>query len=108
MGIWEMLGISDRAVIAKGRCVMGRVTEVRRIWWIKINTKPVRKHAFDGAEYPMLICFSYEAEGAGYSGKRVINYTRRCPAVGEALTVYYDPARPERYAVKMNDKIEQK
>ena len=31
---------------------IGTVISVKKQWWLKVNTKPVRMHALDGATFP--------------------------------------------------------
>ena len=31
----------------------GTVISAEKQWWFKVNRKPVRRHSFDGAEFPM-------------------------------------------------------
>ncbi len=44
----------------------GTVTELKRLWWIKINTKPARKHALDGALFLHRGKVRYTANGTEY------------------------------------------
>ena len=44
--------LGRRALRARGRPVRGVVLSVRTLWWIKVNTKPVRRHMADGARFP--------------------------------------------------------
>ncbi len=74
----------------------GRVSKVHTCWYIKVNTKPVRAHALDGATFPHIVTVAYEADGTAYTVRRCLAAGDRCPMVGEAVAVYYDPARPKR------------
>ena len=38
---------------------VGTVVSVKKQWWLKVNTKPVRMHALDGATFPHIIKVSY-------------------------------------------------
>ncbi len=53
---------------------------------MKVNTKPVRTHAMDGAE-----C----------TGKRFFGAYDRCPHEGETIRVYYNPAHPARSTLQI-------
>lgn len=94
----RMFGIGVTDAIA-GKETKGIVTEVKRCWWLKVNTKAVRKGALDGALFPHIIHFTYSVNGQTYTGKRYVNWNKRCPAKDERLTVYYEEASPEKYAV---------
>lgn len=82
-----------------GEQTEGVVTEVKTCWWLKINTKPVRRHSFDGAVFPHIIHFAYTVAGQTFCGKRYVNWNKRCPQKGEKLTVHFKKENPEKYAV---------
>lgn len=94
----RMFGIGVTNAIT-GEKTEGTVTEVKTCWWIKINTKPVRRNMFDGAVFPHMILFTYTVAGQYYQGKRYVNWNKQCPQKGEKLTVYYEKDHPEKYAV---------
>ena len=93
-----MFGIGVNLAIA-GQQTVGVVTDVKTCWWLKVNTKPVRRNMFDGALFPHIIHFTYCENGLTYTGKRYVNWNKNCPLKGEKITVYYETARPDRYAV---------
>ena len=37
----------------------GTVISVTKQWWLKVNRKPVRTHAMDGAAFPHIIKVKY-------------------------------------------------
>lgn len=45
----------------------GTVTAAHKQWWLKVNTKPIRRHAWDGALFPFIIDVEYTAGGIAYS-----------------------------------------
>ncbi len=94
----RMFGIACTAAIAGGKAE-GTVTEVKTCYWFKVNTKPVRTHASDGALFPHIIHFTYQVAGQTYRGKRWVMWNRRCPVKDERITVYYEEAAPEKFAV---------
>ena len=94
----RMFGIGVTNAIA-GEQTEGVVTEVKTCWWMKINTKPVRCHTFDGAVFPHIIDFTYIVNDQTYQGKRYVNWNKRCPQKGERLTVYYEKEDPAKHAV---------
>ena len=98
--LFRMFGIGVSAAIA-GAETRGTVTGVTTCYWLKVNTTPVRTHPGEGARYPHIIRFTYRAEGREYTGSRCVSWAARCPVAGEEITVYYDAARPERYAVRI-------
>lgn len=94
----RMFGIGVTNAIAGGQ-TEGTVTEVKTCYWFKVNTKPVRAYAGDGAVYPHIIHFTYNVAGQNYTGKRYVQWNKRCPVKGEKLTVYFEKDKPSKYAV---------
>ncbi len=94
----RIFGIGVTNAIA-GKQTEGVITQVKTCWWLKINTKPVRKNMFDGAVFPHIIYFTYNVDGQAYRGKRYVNWNKRCPEKREKLTVYYEKKNPGKYAV---------
>ena len=45
---------------------MGTVISVTKQWWLKVNRKPVRAHAMDGAAFPHTIKVKYTIDGKDY------------------------------------------
>jgi hypothetical protein len=98
MRFLRMFGIGAANAIA-GVQTEGTVTRVQTCFWFKVNTKPVRLHVGDGAVYPHILHFTYQAEGQTYTGTRWVQWNRRCPVKDEKITVYYEKGAPEKYAV---------
>lgn len=94
----RMFGIGVADAIA-GEQTEGVVTEVKTCWGLKVNTKPIRGSAIDGALFPHIICFTYTVDGGAYRGKRYVNWNKRCPVKDERIVVYYERENPEKYAV---------
>ena len=88
--------LGRRALRARGRPVRGMVLSVRTLWWIKVNTKPARRHMADGARFPHALTFAYQVDGRRYTGRAVLYWYVRCPCPGEAVEAHCDPARPRR------------
>ena len=89
----------DKKIIAQNSCTEGKITDMKKWWWIKINTKPVRSHSLDGALFPYTLYFKYDVEGTQYKGKKFIGLNTRGLNVGGKITVYYDRSHPSRNAV---------
>lgn len=78
---------------------IGTVVSVKKQWWLKINTKPVRAHAFDGAIFPHIVKVAYCVDGIEYYKKKWIRAGMPVPAVNTEVTVAYDKGRPSRSQV---------
>ena len=98
MKLLRMFSIGADSILSKGHSVQTTVSNVYRCWWLRINTKPVRRFSGDGAIYPHIISFTYEVDGTTYEGKLWIPVRYRVPAKGETIAVYYDPEKPGNYA----------
>ena len=101
MGVLSLFGVGKENILAQKRAARGVVQAVKQCWWIKVNTKPVRAHSMDGAAFPHIISFRYTVGETEYAGSAYVSWNKRCPNPGEALTVYYDGKKPERYALDL-------
>jgi len=79
------------------REIMGTVVSVKRQWWLKINTKPFRKNALDGAIFPHVIKVKYTVDGVEYTRKKWVNAGVACPAVGATVSVIYQEKKPKSF-----------
>ena len=98
MKLLRIFSVGADAILKKGHSVRTTVTKVHRCWWLRINTKPIRRYSGDGAVYPHIIYFTYQVNGTDYDGALWIPVRYRVPAAGEAIEIYYDPEKPEKYA----------
>ena len=100
MSILQLLGFGSTKLISQGASVRGTVTNIQKCWWIKIDTKPIRMHALDGARFPHIIAYEYNVSGKKYCGKQMISAYAPCPKINESIQVFYDPSHPEKSAVR--------
>ncbi len=100
MNILRLFGFGEKRILAQNHAVPGQITAVKKCSWCKINTKPVRKHMWDGAKFPHIATFVYTADGREYTGSKWVSYDDVPPAVGKKINVYIDPTAPCKYAVK--------
>ena len=77
----------------------GIVISVAKQWWLKINTKPVRMHALDGAIFPHVIKVKYTADGKDYFKRKWIRAGCAAPQVGSTVTVIYCGDKPSKAKV---------
>ena len=75
---------------------MGTVISVKKQWWLKINTKPVRTHALDGAIFPHIIKVQYTVDGKTYTKRKWIGANSQPPEAGSSLTVLYWGNNPNK------------
>jgi len=79
----------------------GTVIAVARQWWLKVNTKPVRMHALDGATFPHVIKVKYTAERKDYIKRKWIHAGHRVPAEGSLVKVFYREDDPSKARVEI-------
>lgn len=72
----------------------GVVISAKRCWWLKINTKPVRTHALDGAVFPYRVTVRYSAEGREFESRGFVVWKIAVPSAGQRVAVRYDARRP--------------
>lgn len=69
---------------------------VQRQWWLKINTKPVRKGTLDGAIFPHIIKVKYTVDGKEYFKRKWIDARNTVPSLDSPVTVVYDESKPSK------------
>ena len=69
---------------------MGTVVAVKKQWWLKVNTKPIRVGALDGAIFPHIIKVEYVVDGVVYTKRKWINAGEPVPKEGGTLRILYD------------------
>lgn len=74
----------------------GTVIAVKKQWWLKINRKPIRMHALDGAEFPYIIKVEYHVDDQKFIKRKWINAGEKVPTVGSDVTVLYDNVKPSK------------
>lgn len=80
----------------------GKVISAKKQWWLKVNTKPVRLHATDGAVFPYIITVEYTVDGQTYTKRKWIRAGGAAPAVGSTVTVFYDSGKPSQSKVMVS------
>ena len=74
----------------------GEVISVKKQWWLKINTKVIRKGPLDGAIFPHILKVRYAVDGKEYVRRKWILTKHPVPAVGDTVGVLYDETKPEK------------
>lgn len=73
---------------------IGIVTDVSKMWWIKIKLKAVRVSPTDGAAFPHKAAVKYSVDGREYTAKVYIPWRLIPPEVGAQVAVMYAEDRP--------------
>lgn len=74
----------------------GTVISVAKQWWLKVNRKPMRLHALDGATFPHIIKVEYIVDGKAYTKRKWINAGDPVPTVGSSVRVMYNSDKPSK------------
>lgn len=65
----------------------GTVISVTKQWWLKVNRKPVRTHAMDGAAFPHIIKVKYTIGVKDYTCQKWIGAGNKIPDKGTIFIV---------------------
>ena len=80
---------------------IGTVISVKKQWWLKVNTKPVRLHAMDGATFPHIIKVRFFVDGNEIIKSKWIKSSRTPPSVNQEITVIYRDDKPTKFRVEI-------
>jgi len=80
---------------------IGTILAVKKQWWLKVNTKPMRKHAFDGAIFPHIVKVKYSVDGVEYIKNKWLGASIKCPGVNEQVTVIYYEENPSKFKLDL-------
>ena len=75
---------------------VGIVRSVAKQWWLKVNTKPIRLGALDGATFPYIIKVQYVVDGNTYTKRKWIGAGKPIPPMGSEVTVFYCAEKPTK------------
>lgn len=81
---------------------IGRVVSVTCQRWLKINTKPVRSYALDGAAFPHVLKIEYTANGKTYVKRKWLGAGMSVPCVGSSVKLIYREGRPDKARISSN------
>ncbi len=79
----------------------GTVLSVKKQWWLKVNTKPVRIHALDGATFPHIVTVKYTVNGNEIIKKKWLKASVIPPSVNEQVTVVYQEDKPTKFRMEI-------
>ena len=81
---------------------IGTVISAKKQWWLKVNNKPIRLHAFDGARFPHIITVKFVVDGQEYTKKKWVRALQECPALNARVTVIYREDQPAKCRVELD------
>ena len=77
----------------------GTIISVKKQWWLKINKKPIRKGALDGAAFPYVIKVKYVVDGKEYIKRKGIGTEYPVPVEGAVIQLAYEENQPEKIMI---------
>ena len=80
---------------------IGTILSVKKQWWLKVNTKPIRKNAFDGATFPHIVTVKYIVNGNEIVKKKWLKSFVTPPSVNEQVAVIYRTDKPTKFRLEL-------
>ena len=81
------------------RRTTGTIISAKKQWWLKINKKPIRNGALDGAVFPSIIKVRYVVDGKEYIKRKWIGTEYPVPVEGSTVQLAYEENQPEKIKV---------
>lgn len=94
--VLDKLASDDSVPDELNKRAQGRVVKVSKQWWLKVNTKTIRRFALDGATFPHIIKVTYEIDGKEYTKRKWIHQSVSPPELDSTVTVAYSETNPKR------------
>lgn len=82
--------------------VDGIIVKVTKLWWLKINTKGIRKTALDGAIFPHIIKIKYNVNNVFYEKSKIVCWKNKIINVGDKVNITYDINNPSKIIKLIN------
>ena len=79
--------------------VEGIIIKLKKIWWIKINTKVFRKSSLDGATFPYIITVKYTVNDTTYEKNKFVYLGDKEINIGDKLKVVCDVINPKNIVI---------
>ncbi len=79
---------------------IGTILSVKKQWWLKVNTKPIRKHALDGATFPHIVTVKYTVDGNEFIRKKWLKACVTPPSVNGQVEVVYREDKPDKFRLE--------
>ena len=75
---------------------VGKIIKVKKLWWLKINKKPIRTTSLDGAIFPLSLQVQYSVNDNEYVGKKIVAWDESLTQVGQDVIVSYNEDKPQK------------
>lgn len=83
------------------RKTTGTIVSAKLCWWFKINTRPVRVRALDGAAFPQIIKIRYSVDGQEYVRRKFLRPTSAPLSAGATVKVFYQEINPKEFRIEI-------
>ena len=80
---------------------IGTIISVKKQWWLKVNTKPIRKHALDGATFPHIVTVKYTVDGNEIVKSKWLGAGTKPPSVNDSVIVVYREDKPTKFRLEI-------
>ncbi|MBQ2310280.1 MAG: sugar ABC transporter permease [Erysipelotrichales bacterium] len=77
----------------------GTIVSAKRQWWLKVNTKAVRRGPLDGARFPYIVQVRYTVDGVEYTKRKWIGTQYPVPHEGDTVELVYEEDKPEHIQI---------
>ena len=74
---------------------VGIIIKVKKLWWLKINKKPIRTTSLDDTLFPSLLQVQYIVNSNEYVGKKIVFWDDSFTQVGQDVIVTYNKNKPQ-------------
>lgn len=75
---------------------VGKIIKVKKLWWLKINKKPIRTTSLDGTIFPLSLQVQYSVNDNEYIGKKIVVWDDSLTQVGQDVVVSYHEDKPQK------------
>lgn len=82
--------------MSKEKQIIGKVIKIKKLWWLKINKKPIRVIPLDGAMFPLSLQVKYNVNGNEYIGKNIVSWNEKDIQVDQEVIVTYNVEKPQK------------
>ena len=76
--------------------IVGIITKVNKIWWIKINRKIFRTSPLDGATFPYSVKVKYKVNYGVYEKTKIVYWGNENIKVGDKVVITYAENKPSK------------
>lgn len=83
----------------KNEKTTGTIKKIHKLWWLKINKKPIRKNSLDGSFFPYIALIEYEIDGKIYKKRKILKSDDRTYLKNDKITVLYGKENPRKISV---------